>query len=306
MAADALLPRLAESIFLRLNLLGAMQLASMPVTPLGRRMAYFGWDEHAQSQTQAVTTGQMAQLKSWPDRDFAAQGYCLPAVPAVPPVPDQSFELQATSTQVSRPVPAPTIVPATAVASYESRDSTGRVWGVPNAGGRGQCLDCPNKAALPSNRCKDCQLRRGRGTPMQDLSALRPALDAAARRRPDRQALVDARLRVLYEKLQNGQIADEIQQKLFRFADALGAGHEKDAQAVLQELVAEYWQQHKYWISGLKWTHARHLSSSFLSLQKSPCRQPAYPDYMTENQDSEFCLPVLEQVTVCAVSSASL
>jgi len=88
---------------------------------------------------------------------------------------------------------------------------------------------------------------------MQDLSALRPALDAAARRRPDRQALVDARLRVLYEKLQNGQIADEIQHKLLRFADALGAGREQDAQAVLQELVAEYWQQHKYWISGLKW-----------------------------------------------------
>ncbi|CAE7604113.1 unnamed protein product [Symbiodinium sp. CCMP2592] len=192
-----------------------MQLASMPVTPLGRRMAHFGWDEHSQSQTQAVRAG--PQLNSWPEHEFAARGYCLPAtVPAVPPVPDQSFELQAMSAQVSRPVPAPAIAPASAVASYESRDSTGRVWGVPNAGGRGQCLDCPNKAALPSNRCKDCQLRRGRGTPMQDLSALRPALDAAARRRPDRQALVDARLRVLYEKLQDGQIADEIQHKLHR------------------------------------------------------------------------------------------
>ena len=28
----------------------------------------------------------------------------------------------------------------------ESRDAHGRVWGVPNAGGRGQCLDCPKKA----------------------------------------------------------------------------------------------------------------------------------------------------------------
>ena len=28
----------------------------------------------------------------------------------------------------------------------ESRDAHGRVWGVPNAGGRGQCLDCPKQA----------------------------------------------------------------------------------------------------------------------------------------------------------------
>merc|ERR1740122_261743 len=49
---------------------------------------------------------------------------------------------------------------AARVARYESIDPvTGRVWGVPSAFGRGQCLECPNKASPPSNKCRACQSR---------------------------------------------------------------------------------------------------------------------------------------------------
>ena len=39
-------------------------------------------------------------------------------------------------------------VASSAARREASRDASGRVWGMPNAGGRGQCLDCPRKARV--------------------------------------------------------------------------------------------------------------------------------------------------------------
>jgi len=88
---------------------------------------------------------------------------------------------------------------------------------------------------------------------MQDINPLSLKLDAAARQRPERQAAIDARLQVLYEQLRNGQISDDLQRKLLSFAESLDAGCYHDANALLQELLGEYWQQYKFWLSGLKW-----------------------------------------------------
>merc|ERR1719247_538525 len=39
---------------------------------------------------------------------------------------------------------------------YQSVDEKGRVWGVPNMGGRGQCFDCCKPAMPNSRRCQAC------------------------------------------------------------------------------------------------------------------------------------------------------
>merc|ERR1719253_1634504 len=42
-------------------------------------------------------------------------------------------------------------------APYQSVDPrTGRVWGAPNCGGRGQCYDCSNRAMTTNKRCESC------------------------------------------------------------------------------------------------------------------------------------------------------
>ncbi|CAK0841373.1 unnamed protein product, partial [Prorocentrum cordatum] len=138
------------------------------------------------------------------------------------------------------------------VARYRSRDAaTGRVWGMPSAFGRGQCLGCPAKCAPPSTRCQACQLVRARGAPMQadQLRALRLALDGAPlARQPD----VARRLQGLYSKLQGGQIPEDAQAQLLRAAGAIGSGDAAAARRACAELSAEHWDQHKDWLRGLR------------------------------------------------------
>merc|ERR1719297_564550 len=67
-------------------------------------------------------------------------------------------------------------------ARYESEDLvTGRVWGTPGAFGRGQCLDCPKKAAPPSARREARQGRRAKTLhepmPAEALQQVRMAFD---------------------------------------------------------------------------------------------------------------------------------
>ena len=120
---------------------------------------------------------------------------------------------------------------------------------MPNAGGRGQCLDCPRKALLPSQRCSECQLRLLRGAPMADLHVFQQLLErrleaAGSRARP--------RLEALFELLRRGEVGDALQAELRSFAEELTTSRPA-AQRRLQQMIAQHWQQHKYWLQGLKW-----------------------------------------------------
>ncbi|CAJ1362605.1 unnamed protein product [Effrenium voratum] len=209
-----------------------MQLAAMPCTPLARRMADFGWcGDPPAGQAKDARPEVPAQCQM--PQGTRPEALQAPLAPQALATPLREVRQEANA----------------AVATYASRDSQGRVWGVPNAGGRGQCLDCPRKAKLPSTRCAECQLRRSQGQPMADVSALREAFDRLLQRQPGRQAQIQVRLDALYTQLQGGQISDALQDQL-RF---IGSAEPKQAQAKLQEMIAEHWQQHKYWLSGLKW-----------------------------------------------------
>ncbi|CAK9088685.1 unnamed protein product [Durusdinium trenchii] len=182
-----------------------MELASMPVTPLGRRMQHFGWTD----------------LPTPPALRIAPQPVPVALVTEPPtvriapqPIPVALAEAPAENRPVAHVASRPP-----QIATYASRDASGRVWGMPNAGGRGQCLDCPRKAALPSTRCAECQLRLSSGAPMSDLPEFRARLDRVAAQCPHKE--VQSRLETLYEKLQAGQIPEKLQQKLRDFAAQL-------------------------------------------------------------------------------------
>eukprot|EP00930_Biecheleria_cincta_P051840 TRINITY_DN3704_c0_g1_i1.p1 TRINITY_DN3704_c0_g1~~TRINITY_DN3704_c0_g1_i1.p1 ORF type:complete len:265 (+),score=48.25 TRINITY_DN3704_c0_g1_i1:63-797(+) len=138
---------------------------------------------------------------------------------------------------------------------YESVDETGRVWGMPNAGGKGQCLDCPKPSVPPSMRCEACQLAQTKGYPMagNDLSALQGAFTMALASLPAKRRLdAETRLALLYSHLQCGQIAQPIQEALLKIASNLSDGSRSEAAAQVRGLVAHHWQQHKDWLTGLK------------------------------------------------------
>eukprot|EP00435_Cladocopium_sp_Y103_P066981 s340_g29.t1 len=202
-----------------------MQLAMMPVTPLGRRMHCFGW-----SETQAAPAAPAVHLPGEVVEPTVSPGTVLPHLGSS----SASF-----SSAPSQPPATSSFHPSAAsgVAKYESRDVHGRVWGVPNAGGRGQCLDCPKQALLPSMRCADCQLRLSRGTPMADLDRFRQKLNRAAAKCVNRE--VALRLDALYQKLQTGQIPDSVQEKLRSFADAVTAAPRRSVEA--QKIIQLTW-----------------------------------------------------------------
>merc|ERR1719195_2118709 len=96
------------------------------------------------------------------------------------------------------------------IAQYKSRDpQTGRIWGVPSAFGRGQCIDCPNKAAPPSTRCVSCQLKTVQATcepmPPDVLQRVQESFDALLKRLSGKR-YEDAtkRIQLLYAKMQTG------------------------------------------------------------------------------------------------------
>lgn len=220
-----------------------MQLATMPVTPLGRRMQYFESHDVITSTptTEARSSGNPISMAV--PRQSVPQSH--PSEPYTPPLVENTPLPQASTSLPSQ---------SSGIAKYESRDAHGRVWGVPNAGGRGQCLDCPNKALLPSTRCRECQLRLAQGSPMVDLAQFQARLDRAAQRCRHKEVAV--RLETLYQKLQNGQVPDSMQEKLRRFAELLESDERNEGQKVLKDLISQHWEQHKYWLTGLKWLNA--------------------------------------------------
>lgn len=151
------------------------------------------------------------------------------------------------------------------VLRYESMDDTGRVWGVPNAGGRAQCLDCPKKAAPPSMRCEACQLAQMQGTPMPgtDLSVLRGAFSAALAGMPAKRRFdAETRFSLLYSDLECGKIAQPIQETLLKIARHLSEGSASEAAAEVRCLVAQHWQHHKDWLTGLRCLAAISLTAN--------------------------------------------
>jgi len=143
------------------------------------------------------------------------------------------------------------------IAKYASHDPvTGRVWGVPNAGGRGQCVDCPNRCAPPSNRCVDCQIRfaQMRYTPMSAdelgsfQAALAPLLDAL----PGKQQLDRERLGHLYTILQEGRLSPACQTEILAIAQAIRGNDKVSADRLLAGLVKQHWEHHKEWLAALK------------------------------------------------------
>merc|ERR1712050_675869 len=138
---------------------------------------------------------------------------------------------------------------------YESRDSTGRVWGQPSAFGGGQCLDCPNRAAPPSMRCESCQqnLTQGRPISTEELQQIQNGFNSclvkcSGKKHTD----VSQRLGQLYFLLQTGKIAEPIQTKLLIVAKAISANDCTEASRQVAMISAEHWEQHKEWLKGLR------------------------------------------------------
>lgn len=147
------------------------------------------------------------------------------------------------------------------IAKYESIDHNGRIWGAPSAFGRGQCLNCPHKAAPPSMRCKNCQLVMAQSEPMLagDLHKIRDSLNGLLRKTSGRRCDdIAQRLDQLYSKLETGSIPQSIQSALLMIVESLSKNNgvaqarETEAATLVAALTAEHWEQHKAWLVGLK------------------------------------------------------
>jgi len=144
------------------------------------------------------------------------------------------------------------------VKRYESKDPvTGRVWGMPCAFGGGQCLECPNKAAPPSDRCEACQLRHCEVVhapmPPASLQQLRCACEAlVAKLTEGRRKDVLQRLERLYSKLETGKIPPQVQHQLSELMSAVSADSHREAGRLCTTLVAQQWDEHKDWLIALR------------------------------------------------------
>lgn len=147
------------------------------------------------------------------------------------------------------------------VKRYESVDAvTGRKWGQPSAYGRGQCLNCPDKAAPPSMLCERCQQQAYGSSPMpqERLQYVKAALEEAAALRTSGNAVAARRARsdldVLSQRLDSATISELVQNELVLISDALKAGDCEQAKRRYGELVKDqcHWTQHKELLQALR------------------------------------------------------
>jgi hypothetical protein len=227
-----------------------MQLAYMPITPLVRGMMMHWQSEEVEFSSTGIEKCEISHCRD----NQAALGF--PPSEAAPP-PCRSSGLPRGMMQPNRSEKA-----EAAYAKYESKDMNGRVWGMPSAFGRGQCLDCPNKAAPPSVRCKECQVTASWSMPMpvEDLQSLQSAFNVLlqARANPecphrsDHEAIHQS-LEKLYEKLHAGTIPQQIQAKLMSLARAISSGHATNAKKCIAEIATQHWdREHKQWLLSVK------------------------------------------------------
>jgi len=237
-----------------------IQLADMPATPLARCMWRFGWPG-AEDQLHAVIAPEVpVKVRA----DVAKRpGHIAPCTvaAAVRETCASRTTLSDRAEVSSKPIHAHARVE---IARYESKDpATGRVWGMPSAFGRGQCLDCPKKAAPPSARCEACQVRLAQTLyepmPTESLEQVRKAFDsrlectAHAKKRED----IIERLRVLIVALQEGRISQPVQAHLLELARAISVTDLCEANRLCTVLIAKHWDEHREWLQGLKRLLAR-------------------------------------------------
>lgn len=240
---------------IQINAIIVMQPADMPLTPLARADVLLS----AQSAPQAVKSSMAvtaaprtpAPPESWTAMQKGGADYRSINETRL----DSAWLIDA-STHGCAAAHAP-------LARYEHRDpTTGRVWGMPSAFGRGQCLDCPRKAAPPSERCEACQRARietCEPMPPQDLELLQGAFGALLKslgrgdHASDRlREEVSGRLQQLYDKLQKGQVGRILQVNLLAVAQAANKGDRSTASKAVASIVKEHWGQHRGWLLGLK------------------------------------------------------
>jgi len=147
---------------------------------------------------------------------------------------------------------------------YESLDPlTGRVWGVPNSGGRGQCLDCPARSKPPLLRCQACQAMKEQQVhpPMscEDLVALERIFGALAEKlgrihiNGRRAADAQRKLALLYSSLHAPcRISDVYQSMLRDLAEAAQHNNKLEAEKIVNQMVSQDWDTHKEWLGALK------------------------------------------------------
>jgi len=141
---------------------------------------------------------------------------------------------------------------------YRSVDPTsGRVWGVPNAGGRGQCFDCPGRAMTGNKRCESCLRALAQAVhekmSSDDLRRLQCSFDAAlGRLSGSKHKDTSERLQQLYCQLQAGKITPAIQSQLLAIASAIASCDSAVASKRVATLSNQYWEEHKDWLTGMK------------------------------------------------------
>lgn len=228
----------------------AMQLAEMPVTPLGQLMGRFPAREGF-ADDRRIEVGIKKPMPAQPP----AEGILKPE--ALQPV----SEAARNSISPMAPLCVATRGAASeesCIARYASRDPlTGRVWGVPSAFGKGQCIDCPRRCAPPSMRCVDCQIAAAHQTcePMEahDFQQLQIAFATAfATCSSLKRGNIEKRINQLYSRLQAGKISVSVQAQLLGISQALSSNNHAAAAKSVALISAENWNEHKEWIVGLK------------------------------------------------------
>jgi len=246
-------------------------LADMPVTPLASAMWRFGdaqWFASMHSKTMLPDVVEVPPAMLPRKTGKAEMGKAVPLSAAVCNTRCEKETLVATS--VSEATAASSAASATTsaasmlepvaetaaarVACYESVDPvTGRVWGMPNAFGRGQCMDCPNKASPPSNKCRACQSRSNSLMPAAAIEQVKMVLDKRLPHIHERiRADVAQRLGLLYADMKTGRIEQTLQGQLQALAEAIEAQDSPEAHRLTATMVSQHWQQHKAWLKGIK------------------------------------------------------
>jgi len=257
-----------------------MMRLDMPVTPLAGGMWMWRGDGHSAADVCKVlqSTCQEACVRQWATPSSSAAtaaapvSYLPPSVLNCPPTASPSTTMSSVPSSAPVPVVSNDRRPKKDLAApYRSVDPvTGRVWGVPNAGGRGQCFDCP-KPAMPNNRrCQSCLRALAAAVYEQmaseDLAKLQCSFAAALAKLPDSKYKVfllkdtEERLHQLYSQLQAGQISPAIQSQLLAIAEGISSGDHAAANRAVATLSTQHWEEHKDWLMCMKrlLLHAQH------------------------------------------------
>jgi hypothetical protein len=252
-----------------------MVLADMPVTPLANAMWRFGdakWlpgqggSMHSKTMLPGVAEPTHTTLPRKTDKtemgkavslsDAVCNTQCEKGTRVATKTPHTTVSAAATSAAASALCMLEPVAQkmAARVAHYESIDPvTGRVWGMPSAFGRGQCLDCPNKASPPSNKCRACQSRSNSLMPAGAIERVKIVLDKRLPHVQERsRADVAQRLSLLYVDMKAGHIEQTLQGQLQALAEAIEAHGVPEARRLTAAMVSQHWQQHKAWLKGLK------------------------------------------------------